>query len=141
MISGSSAKQNRIGGMTVQLDTNSLAELVIPVSAVGDAIDQWVSDGNELATSAVAWSEFCNGPLTSEAREAAVISISGRVLPLDRAMAEKAAQLFNATGRRRGSHADCMIAACAIISEAPLSTLNLKDLERFIPFGLRLYSF
>jgi len=138
MISGSSAKRNQIGGMTVQLDTNSLAELVIPVSAVGDAIEQWVSNGNELATSAVAWSEFCNGPLTSEA---AVISISGRVLPLDRAMAKKAAQLFNATGRRRGSHADCMIAACAIISDAPLSTLNLKDFERFIPIGLRLHFF
>ena len=138
MISGSSAKRNQIGGMTVQLDTNSLAELVIPVSAVGDAIEQWVSNGNELATSAVAWSEFCNGPLT---REAAVISISGRVLPLDRAMDKKAAQLFNATGRRRGSHADCMIAACAIISDAPLSTLNLKDFEHFIPIGLRLHFF
>lgn len=127
--------------MTVQLDTNSLAELVIPVSAVSDAIDQWVSDGNQLATSAVVWSEFCNGPLTSEAREAAVISLSGRIVPLDRVMAEKAAQLFNATGRRRGSHADCMIAACAILSDTPLSTLNRKDFERFTPYGLRLHTF
>ena len=141
MISGSNTKQNLIGGMTVQLDTNLLVELVIPVSTVGDAIDQWVSDGNQLATCAVAWSEFCNGPLTSEALEVAVLSLNERIVPLDRAMAEKAALLFNATGRRRGSHSDCMIAATAIISDEPLSTLNLKDFERFIPFGLRLHSF
>ena len=141
MTSGSSAKRDLIGGMTVQLDTNSLVELVVSVSAVGDAIDHWVCDGNKLATCAVAWSEFCNGPLTSEAREAALISISGRIVPLDQLMAEKAAQLFNATGRRRGSHADCMIAACAIISDAPLSTMNTKDFERFIRFGLRLHFF
>lgn len=141
MKSGSNAKRNLIGGMTVQLDTNSMAELVVPVSAVGDAIDQWVSDGNQIAASAVAWSEFCNGPLTSEAREAAAISLNGGIVPLDRAMAEKAALLFNATGRRRGSHSDCMIAATAILSDAPLSTLNLKDFERFVPYGLRLHHF
>jgi len=127
--------------MTVQLDTNSLAELVIPVSDFGDSILRWVSDGNQISVSTIAWSEFCNGPLTSEAREAAEISLNGRILPFDQAMAEKASQLFNATGRRRGSHSDCMIAATAIISNAPLSTLNLKDFNRFIPCGLRIRSF
>jgi predicted nucleic acid-binding protein len=127
--------------MIVQLDTNTLAELVVPVSAVADSIDRWLGDGNHIAASAIAWSEFCNGPLTDEARAVAEISLNRMILPFGQAMAEKASLLFNATGRRRGSHPDCMIAACAIISDAPLSTLNLKDFERFVPFGLRLHSF
>ncbi len=43
--------------------------------------------------------------------------------------------------RRRNSRHDCLIAACAIVSDAPISNLNLQDFERFIPFGLRLHSF
>ncbi len=127
--------------MTVHLDTNSLAELVVPVSELGDSILAWVSGGNRIAASTVAWSEFCNGPLTEFARETAVISLDGLIISFDQAMAERASQLFNSTGRRRGSHADCMIAATAIISDAPLSTLNLRDFERFIPFGLRIHTF
>lgn len=127
--------------MTVQLDTNSLIELATLVSDFGDSIEQWLSDGNHISASTIAWSEFCNGPLTNSAREAAVISLNGKILDFDREMAERASFLFNSTGRRRGSHADCMIAATAIISDSPLSTLNLKDFERFVPYGLRLHSF
>lgn len=127
--------------MIVQLDTNLLTELVIPISIIGDSIDIWLSDGNQIAVSTIAWSEFCNGPLTKDARDTTVTSLNGGIVPFDQPMAEKASQLFNATGRRRGSHADCMIAATAILSDAPLATLNLKDFSRFIPFGLRLHSF
>ncbi|NQX02602.1 hypothetical protein HQ447_18240, partial [bacterium] len=52
--------------------------------------------------------------------------------------AEEAARLFNLSGRRRGSHADCMIAAAAIVSGMPLATFNRADFERLVPFGLLL---
>jgi predicted nucleic acid-binding protein len=57
---------------------------------------------------------------------------------LDRVDAEKAAELFNATGRRSKSYADCCIAAVAIGSRVPLATGNRDDFAPMVPHGLIL---
>jgi predicted nucleic acid-binding protein len=64
--------------------------------------------------------------------------IQGRIVPFGRSEAQIAAALFNATGRRRASRPDCLIAAAAICSSAPLATYNRKDFSRFVALGLRL---
>lgn len=127
--------------MTIHLDTNLLVEVGLSGSEMRASLIAWLREGNYFAASTVAWSEFCNGPIAENQMKITEAALDDLILDFTKPMAETATALFNKSGRRRGSHADCMIAACANISEAPLSTLNLKDFERFIPFGLRLHSF
>jgi predicted nucleic acid-binding protein len=49
-----------------------------------------------------------------------------------------AAQLFNHTGRRSRTLADCMIAAVAIRCGVQLATANTADFQPFVTHGLVL---
>jgi predicted nucleic acid-binding protein len=57
---------------------------------------------------------------------------------LERADAEKAAELFNLTGRRSKSFTDCCLAAIAIRDQAPMATSNRGDFAPMVPHGLVL---
>jgi predicted nucleic acid-binding protein len=59
-------------------------------------------------------------------------------VPLGTDEAAEAARLFNATGRRRGSFQDCIVAATAVTSGASLATTDRADFERCVPQGLQL---
>ena len=124
--------------MTLHLDTNLLIDLVTANSPHVAFVREWLADGEELGVSAIAWSEFCNGYLTAEQKNAVFAVIERRVADFTWRQAEQASLLFHRTGRRRGSHADCMIAAAARAAGVPVATRNVKDFERFVPFGLRL---
>jgi predicted nucleic acid-binding protein len=86
----------------------------------------------------LAWAEYSCGPLSSEERELSWQLIEGSPVPLDRFIAELGAQFFNSTGRRRGSLADCLIAATAVNEDAVFLTLNRHDFLPFEPLGLKL---
>ncbi len=124
----------------IHLDTNFLVDLVTVGSPGGVKISAWLKAGTSVATSAVAWSEFCNGPLSKAQKDAAFAVLDRKITDFTWREAEEAARLFNLSGRRRGSHADCMIAAAAIISGVPLATFNSADFQRLVPFGLVLES-
>jgi predicted nucleic acid-binding protein len=124
--------------MTLQLDTNLLIDLVTAGSPHIAVIRQWLASGEKLGVSAIAWSEFCNGPHTAEQKNAVFAVLEKRISDFTWRQAEEAARLFHRTGRRRGSHADCMIAASAIAHHVPVATRNIRDFERFVPFGLKL---
>ena len=55
----------------IHLDTNFLVELVTVGSDGARQVREWLVAGREVGASAIAWSEFCNGPLTREQKEAA----------------------------------------------------------------------
>ena len=99
--------------------------------------DAWIASGETLQVSAVAWAAFSSEPVTSGQLELAA-QIVGCPVDFTTEDAEIAARLFNATGRRRGTMQDCMIAAAALRDNAPLATSNAADFRRFTEYGLRL---
>ena len=121
------------------LDTNALIALSDANHAVFRAAEAALRKGGEASTCSVAWHEYVRGPLLDKDRSRVLRVIESRILNLDRRHAETAAKLFNTTGRRRGSTADCLIAAVAIDSNLEMVTCNTGDFELFIPHGLRLF--
>jgi predicted nucleic acid-binding protein len=122
----------------IQLDTNLLIDLATVGSPHIAIVRGWLMKGEQLACSAIAWSEFCNGPHSGEQKDAIFAILGRRVLDFTQKQAEDASRLFHYTGRRRGSHADCMIAASALALGHQVATRKIKDFERFVPHGLKL---
>ena len=120
------------------LDTNAL----IALSAPGHPLFQWIEAalrvGGQAFTCSVAWHEYVRGPLEKRDQQRALRIIKQRIEPLGREAAEIAAVLFNATGRCRGSTADCLIAAVTLCKNAQLVTWNTDDFRVFVPHGLKL---
>jgi predicted nucleic acid-binding protein len=122
----------------IHLDTNLLIDLVTAGSPHIALIRKWLSEGETLAASAIAWSEFCNGPHSKQQKDAVFAVLGQRVVDFTCQQAETASRLFHYTGRRRGSHADCMIAAAAMSHGFAIATRNIGDFERFTQHGLKL---
>jgi predicted nucleic acid-binding protein len=117
------------------LDTSFLVVSLLRGSAADRRHREWLSHGEELAISAVGWAEFLCGPVDARALELAD-RILGQPVAVGAAEAVLAARLFKEGGRRRGSLADCMIAATAIEVGASLAAANPRDFARFTAAGL-----
>jgi len=121
----------------IHLDTNFLVSVLRSGSAEETKYDNWFKAKESVGISAWVWAEFLCGPLSKRDE---IISKQLFLLaePLSGMDAEIAARLFNETGRRSRSLADCMIAAVAIRCGAKLARMNTSDFERFVPHGLAL---
>jgi predicted nucleic acid-binding protein len=123
----------------LHLDTNALIALADPLGETVVQVRQRVQEGILPEVSAVAWHEFVRGPLLPDELLRIERVVGARIRPVTRSTAELAARLFNATGRRRASTADCFIAASAMEHQAELMTANRADFTLFEPFGLKLF--
>jgi predicted nucleic acid-binding protein len=122
----------------IHLDTNYLIGLVVKGSPQASDVDGWLAAGQTLATSAITWTEFLNGPVTSLEVSRAEAVLQSRIVPFGQSEAVLAADLFNKTVRRRGSRFDCLIAATAILAQAEVATVNQSDFKAFGQHALKL---
>lgn len=102
----------------IHLDTNYLIRLLVANSAEAVRVDRWLILGHPLAASAIVWSEFLNGPVTPAEVNYVEAVIESRIMSFGKAEAALASELFNKTGRRRGSRFDCLIGATAVLNQA-----------------------
>jgi predicted nucleic acid-binding protein len=121
----------------IHLDANFLIRGMVPDTPQAVSLRQWLAAGEEVGMSTVAWAAFLCGPVAAPFLGRAARIVAERV-PLLEEDSEVAAKLFNESGRRRRSLADCLIAATALRCAAPLATNNVPDFQRFEKMGLRL---
>lgn len=121
----------------IHLDTSFVIRAMARGSTEDHALRSWIKEGTPLVMSTVAWTELLCGPIDGS-HLGLVGRIVGQFTSFDAEDASLAAQLFNHTGRRRGSLADCMIAAAAINARASLASSNRADFTRFAADGLHL---
>lgn len=121
----------------IHLDTSFLIRSLVPGSEEGKLLRGWLRSGRSIAISTLVWGEFLCGPL-EDGLEPIARRITRKHVSLETTEATEAARLFNATGRRRGSFQDCIVAATAITSGAVLATSDVADFGRFAVEGLQL---
>lgn len=121
----------------IHLDTSFLIRALVAGSPESDELRGWLRDGRAVAISALVWGELLCGPMDAGAQALARRIVRAHV-PLRTEEAARAAELFNGTGRRRGSFQDCLVAATAMRAGASLATADRRDFARFEAMGLRL---
>lgn len=123
---------------TIVLDANFLVALADHDSSATSLAKEWLQLGKSIATSCVAWAEFCTGPIDPADMQSMEWLLEDRILAFGQAEAECAARLYRIAGCKHQHRMDSFIAATAIVSRAPLATRNHRDFRRFVPFGLKL---
>ena len=123
--------------MTIHLDTSAL---VGALSEEGDSFDKlrnFADEGHRLRLSTIVLYEWLRGPRgVDELRIQEALFPRQQIVPFDAPAAATAAKLYSTLPHPRGRTADLAIAACALVHDASLWTLNPEDFSD-VP-GLKL---
>ena len=119
------------------LDTSFLIRALLAGSPEDIALRRWLRRGEALGISSIAWAEFLCGP-RDPSHDRFARRVLGEPVAFTAEDAAWAAEYFARSGRRRGTLADCMIAAVAVREGAALATANPSDFVRLRDSGLVL---
>ncbi|MGH7358858.1 MAG: type II toxin-antitoxin system VapC family toxin [Candidatus Rokuibacteriota bacterium] len=112
----------------IHLDTSVLVDALAGKRRSARELRRVVEEGERIAISTLALYEWLRGP-----RVEAELADQEELLPTDQAVpfgpreAARAAQLYRSLSRARGREFDLCVAACALVQEASLWTLNPGD--------------
>lgn len=116
--------------MTVQLDTSALVDALTGRRRSLPRLTEFVREGHRLTLSAPVLYEWLRGPRTvGELRYQEAVLPRSAAVPFDAEAAGTAADLYRQIPRARGRELDVAIAACAIVRDAALWTLNEEDFQ------------
>ena len=123
----------------IHLDTSLLVDALAGPRRSAPALRAAIADGERILLSTLVLYEWRRGPrVAAELATQEQLFPSADAVPFDVTAAERAADLYRALRRARGRELDLAIAACAILQDAALWTLNIEDFAD-VP-GLRLFS-
>jgi predicted nucleic acid-binding protein len=121
------------------VDTSLLIDSLSGPQRSAPALRTVIERGERLVIPSLVLYEWLRGPrLAEELAAQEALFPSSSALPFGTAEALASSRLYRSVRRPRGRELDLAIAACAIVKEAALWTLNAADF-RDIP-GLRLWS-
>jgi predicted nucleic acid-binding protein len=112
----------------ILLDTSVLVDSLTGAQRSGRAVRRAIENGERLVVATLVLYEWLRGPRIPEE-----LAAQTALFPEDAALAfgpleaSKAAELYRTVRGARGGDIDLAIAACAIIHEARLWTLNVED--------------
>ncbi|MDE2659926.1 MAG: type II toxin-antitoxin system VapC family toxin [Acidobacteriota bacterium] len=123
--------------MIIHLDTSVLVGALAGRRLLLPRLHEFVREGHRLKLSAPVLYEWLRGPRTvGELQDQEALLPRRAAVPFDTEAAATAADLYTELNRVRNREMDLAIAACALVEDAALWTLNEEDL-RDIP-GLKL---
>src|SRR6185436_4209490 len=116
--------------MIVHLDTSALVDALTGPRRSLDALAALLEDGHRLALSTIVLYEWLRGPRTpAELVAQEELCSRDAAAAFGAAEADLAAKLYGRLKRARGREVDVAIAACALVNNASLWTLNRADFQ------------